>query len=414
MKSNLINEKAQYLWILVMLSMTFPLFQGLPVFNRPYIFWGISLGLALMMTPKYFNSKSFTLVVIYFLIVWINHIAGDNYFKETKICINELLFLFIPSSMIYFLFKYGDFRCFKILLLVFCVCLIESSVISYIANEFLPGIIRLQASGVEEYSSLLLPFMRKGMSDYNMPHALPVLVPGFVYAIKNTKKMMRYFLLISLIALFFIVFVSSSFTALLFVVISLLLSLIINPDSIKTSSIRLITIMVILLPVLSSETVMLSALETADSIFPEESVAHRKITDIEESILYGDAEGGLENRQKLYDITLSEITGRLIIGTDAGVGGHSALLDRLAVLGLVGMIPLFLFVYNQIKHVRNKIKGPQLLYYYVGIIMAVLMMFSKNMSKWSMWFFLLFLLPGMIYYFAPLENNKKLKIDAKK
>ena len=99
-------------------------------------------------------------------------------------------------------------------------------------------------------------------------------------------------------------------------------------------------------------------------------------------------------------MTIAAIFDNPIIGAQEGMGHHSALLDRFASLGLVGFIPLICLLVLQTKYILRKLPSQIHIYYYVGLLAAFMMLISKNITGWGMWFFLFAAMPFLIVYFS--------------
>lgn len=395
----------RYLYILVMLSMTFQLFNFLPIFDRHYIFIALGLFLAFLYAKKMFYGKYFTYLVLYLFLVILNWVSGDDFYGSTKRVIDEFMFLFLPPAMLYSLKTYSEGALFKTMFIVFMVFLLESTVVSVVANIAYPGIMRMMASGemAIEYSAILLPFQRLGMSDYAMPHAIPALLPGLVYLTRNTKGIRMLLSIICIGITMVLVYVSNSSTALLLSVIILLFSFLVNPDRPQRSMIVLFFCMLVFIPFFFNTELQINVLEGVNSFIPEDANIHKKIVDIQSSIAYGDAEGSVENRTLLYQKTMTEFFSNPLIGSNNPVGGHAALLDRLATLGIIGFIPLVMLFYSFTKSLYANLPKNRHFYFLLGLIAALIMLAVKSSMSWALFFVLFFLLPGLLM-FLPQEK----------
>ena len=119
----------------------------------------------------------------------------------------------------------------------------------------------------------------------------------------------------------------------------------------------------------------------------------------------GKATGDLGGRMDKYSISMSILEGSILIGSDMQTGEHSAILDRLACLGLIGWIPYIIYI------IKNTLKQNKLLpkkvsaYYIIGASTAILMLLSKNMSDWDTWFMYFCLLPVMLWQISLGPNE---------
>ena len=401
----------QYLWILVMLSLTFPLSMHWPIFERHYIFIAIGILLTILFAKRFFKQIVFNWTVIFLIIVYLNYIAGDSYFTDLNMVLfQESVNFIIPLSLTFYLFTKHDYGLFKLLIIVFGLFLIECAVISYWANSLLPGIIRLQSNAVsiQQNANILAPYVNIGMTDYAIPHAIPIIIPGLYYAFINSVNNYKVFFIIIIIASIILSYSSESFTALFFTIFSLIISIIsVNKNNSKKTITRILIVSLLFLPIASSKDLQLSSVKFVQSFFPEESLAYKKFSDITTSLTYNEADGSVSSRAITYEKTFDAIINNVIIGSDQDSGGHSAIFDRLAAIGLVGMIPWLMIIIYQIKFTLKYLRGPIRYYYYIGIFLALLMMLLKNMSNWTMWFFVITILPCLLWW---IENSFNLNV----
>ena len=400
MEKNRFTYNNRYLWILVMLSMTFPLFNYLPIFQRHYIFLFLGLVLLFLYAQRLLQTNYFVALFVYIMIVTFNYYIGDVFFRSSNMVVKEATMLVFPLGMYYSLRKYYDKQLFHLILIIFGIFLIESTVIAAIANHQYPGIIRYlsSAEGLEENSQILLPYLKLGISDYAMPHALPVLIAGLVYGVRNTKGFYRIACIVLIVTTFVLAYVSNSSTALIMTLIVFFFSLLINPKKSHKNVITIFIMFLFITPVLSNKDVQVGMLKGLNLLVPEEANIHRKIEDIEASIIYGDAEGTVENRTIQYGLTIDEFLKHPLLGTSELTGGHSSVLDRFATLGIVGMFPFVLFLILFSKSVLRSLPRDRHFYYLLGFFSAIVMLTSKNAMSWAMWLCVLFLLPGILLF----------------
>ena len=396
------------LWIVVILDLTFQIFNYLPLFQRHYLFWFIGFVLIFLYSRYYFRSPSFFWMAIYLLIVVLNCLWGDHFFNSlSTILTREAINFIFPVAFTYYLFRSSNYHLFKLLMVFFGFFLIESSIVSVWANYMYPGLMRLQASAemAAGNASILDPFKAFGLSDYNLPHAIPALIPGLVYALRESRKIQRLLFLVILVSSIALAYASTSFTALFLTLTSLIMSILISKDNVHSTKLRLVLVGFFVIPFAFSIQLQSLTVRAVQSFFPEESIISRKLADIDDSILYGDSEGAVDNRATLYEKTFYCIAENPIFGTDDdSIGGHSAIPDRIAALGIIGFIPYVLFIFFQMKFTCFYIKGPKRFYLYVGLVAALVMLTVKGVHDWSIWLFLLTLLPGLLWWIGDQEG----------
>ena len=382
-----------YLYIVVAVCMTFTITERIPVVGRPWVAGplGVLLGMYLVKIKEWKNI--FVILIVYGLVVFLNFFSGDTYFDSAVMVAYELMYLFVPFTM--FLYFQRVPQSANLLKTIFIFFLIECTAVSVYADSVFPGLIRMQSNGdsIREYWSLLGPFRRMGLSSYGLPHAIPVFIPALVYIIKRQTGKHRWGGVILLLTSLSLVYVSNSSTA-------LILSLIVTPMSFFVSGKRgnsVLLLFVIVMPLVLNQTVQVKVLESLSSLTQNNSLFETKRIDIEESIMYGEVQGGVAVRQSLYAASFEAFFENPIMGVnDKKYGGHSALLDRLAMLGFLGFLPLSLLFYRIYKFTLKCLPKESRVYYKMGFLVGIIMLSAKNMFGWAMFFFMFFLLPMLI------------------
>ena len=358
-----------------------------------------------------FKEKAFIWLLPYFLVVFMNYISGDLYFDSYGDVFQEVAFLFFASSITYYSFRKTKVFFSNVLISLVLLIIIYYSISSLLIEQTSPGIIRetVYMSNLGETKELQLLYLQ-GLINYQLPHALPILIPPLVMNVreKNNKKYRKMFCLFALVSIAIIVYISNAATALFLSSLILLLSLVVRNDSMKNNATRLFLTMIVAIPLLYNADVILEPLMRLFSS-TDDSLYYDKIESLLKSSESGTATGSLASREAKYDITLTQIGENFLLGTNENTGGHSALIDRLACLGIVGWIPYLCFLYYQIIITRKYINRNSLAYYYLGLTAAIIMLVSKNMSNWETWFMALTILPLMIW----LPNQKNLKKSKK-
>lgn len=412
---DMVNSKqnwVSYSYIMVMLVMTFPVFKSNVSSNLAFAFcWIISISIAILFLKNYTKSNLFISLLVYSSIVLLNYLSGDVYFYSHFYVLNEFFMLFISTSMVWFYIPNIKRSKFDLLLLLFGLFLIESAIVSFYITIDNPGLLRQMSSeeGMKDNYDVIVPYFKIGMSDYSIPHALPIIIPGLVYAIKKTKYYYKVFYIVVLISSVILANSSGSVTALLLSILSLFLSLIISGKSLKRSKNRIVVALIIFMPFFLNQSMQLSVFDTIGNVFPENNYLQTKIDDMKASIISDRAQGTVASREDKYNLTFDAIVNNIIIGTNEKFGGHSTIPDRWATLGIVGFIPYILFLCFSIKYVLKFIRGSSLYYYYIGAGIALLLLLTKSMGAWLVWFSFLFLLPCTLVYYSKDVETCKLK-----
>jgi hypothetical protein len=261
-----------------------------------------------------------------------------------------------------------------------------------------PGIVRsiVHTESMQDYIRRI-EIYKKGVTSYAMPHAFSFIVPPLIYALKSKNLLFkeRSFALAIIIICSLMVFYSQSTGALVILLFSFITSFIVTEKSIKKNIIRLIGLGLMAVVILNTET-LISILEFFGAK-TETLTYYGKIEDAMTMLENGGSVGEIATRQELHNMSLNAFLNNLLLGTNKGsdIGGHAYFMDRAGLLGLVGIIPLFLFFFFQVKTTYKSLPNSTKMYYLIGVTACIILGFQKNMAGFEYWFYLFLLLPAL-------------------
>lgn len=396
--------------LLVAIS-TFMLFRGWPLLGRQWLFLLLSLMVIIFAVPGYFkNSKTFQAIFFYLLVMIFNMVAGDKMFGKPLTIFSDITSLVIPTGLTYYMFRKSDYKTMTTLIVSFFILLVYTAIASFMIDQMNPGIIRY----IIEYTNKggeIAPFMslfRMGLSNYYLPHALPVLIPPLFLGIRNNtiSKNVRFLLIITLMSILLLVFLSGATTALLLSLIVLVCMLIIRKGSTSRNLITISLIVAISIPFIVNQEFLLPFLYGVENVLGESDFTG-KVVEFQDAVVYGEATGDAGVRQSLYEKSFVAFNENPLLGTNEQIGGHSALLDRLASFGIIGFIPLLLCFYYHLTSVLGMLEKKYHIYYYMGVFMCVLMLSLKNMFNWEMMVVSFTILPISLFVLRKDYSKKK-------
>lgn len=384
----------------------YTLFQGwIPHWGAViYLSLAFSIILFFPRSLEFFGNRVFIFFVLYSTIILLNILTGDKYWGGSPFSIISSLLMMLSSLMAvhYFLQKSEDrFQFGANLVLIVLILLILTTISTGVLSIANPQVVRFAMEESNHYGddTILKEMFRFGMSNYYLPHAIPVIIPAFVLCIKNRNlKIKRWIGILGLLLSFALIFYSGATTSLLLGVIALLASMAISSDG-KSTVRRMLLVGVLILPFLSQELV-LNAVRTLENAVGEDNYFYYRLVDIEDSITGETMEGDINVRQDLYDQSWDAFIKNPILGTDDEVGGHSVLLDFLATLGLVGILPFLGLILSLFFWTKKRLPPGSSIYYTVGFMTGILMLGLKSMNNMEMWFFLICFLPILIIRFG--------------
>lgn len=363
-------------------------------------FW-LVLGIIALITvvPQFFKTKAFYALVMYGVVVVFNHIMGDGYYASWPFLISDISSLVFYGGVYYYLFHGAENKTRNVIMYFLLFVIVFTSIGTYFADKSSPDIVRAMVLYSNKGADNS-PFYRMGVCHYSMPHALPVLIAPFFLWLKSNriKRKIKYLMLLVLLFLLLLVWTSGATTPLLISVFALFVSLFIGPQkTYKNNLLILAIVFAITIPLLTDE-VQLEVIHYLEGVVPEENANYGKLQDFENNIIYGEASGDMAARSDLYGKSISAFLNNMVLGTNnkLSVGGHSVILDRFAMLGIVGMLPFLLFFYYLFKDMYYNTPSNRRIFILIGIICFVLMLLLKNILGMWMYTAVFVMLPLMV------------------
>lgn len=391
------NKQATWLFPILITLCTFTVFRSWPLLERDWLIQGITFFITLFTISRFYTSRIFFFIVFYCSVLCLNVLAGDTLYDDYVVVVLELFKYCIPAAITYYFLKTNNKKGIEITVYLFLSLIVFTTISSFIISLSFPGVIRLYVSHVNGHLDIseFTPFLRLGMSNYYLPHALPVLIPALFVGVlnRNFKGYLRFFFLIVWISIVVLTYLSGATTAVLFSILFSFMVLFVRRKSLSKNLVTFVIGFLIIIPLMAERQVLLVVLDSLEEKLVGTDYASKvvQLADIVES---GEVTGGDAGaRSDLYTQTLTQFVKHPIFGTDDSVGGHSAFLDRMACLGLIGIIPFLLFFVYQMKFVLKYISKNLKVFYVLGMIIAFLMLFLKYMLYFEMSVIMLTILP---------------------
>lgn len=396
------------------LAILFPfiLFAATSMFVRAWIpmfysSWATLLAgclISVIVVPSFLRTHWFACIAVYSLVVLLNWYSGDEFFAQINSVLNEIAVFFLFSSVTFYLFKYDDVKCFYYTYYIMLVMVGIATVGSLVVNTLIPGIVRMQNTIVAygNYSDIL-NYYKMGMSNYLLPHGLPVIIPPLILLIKRSKGLdrIRVSSILFLVFTLIIVYLSGSTTALLLSVVALTTFVIGD----KKRGINRIPIYLALcaLPILFFTDLVSSLISLFSSETAEVYAYH-----IEDMANYSanQAEGDTSLRMSLYKMSLDAFAQNPIWGSNGLVSGHSVILDRLGSLGFLGILPFIGILYFFYQYVGAHLEKVERSYFNISFLLGISMLLIKGIEDKEVWLMLLVVAPVVLYISNRVERQK--------
>ena len=404
MGSNSIYRGLSYLLVFLLAALSFPIIPGwIPPLQKTWVSLVMAFLVYTVLAQKLSWGKSTACLLFYFIVLFFNAKMGDVLIPSTQIAIVEVLFLYVPSAVVLWCFSQENISFIKTVLIVSLALFAIEAVSSFIILQVEPMIIRTlyKIATDEGDTGIMYEYYRTGLMDYSMAHAIPILIPPLFYVYKKVASTVKtkIFLLTSIAGCVFLTWLSDSTTALILAVLFLVIGFLTNVSDIRRSFRKLIIIGIIALPIAASDDVQLAVLDAAETVLGSESVFAEKIEEFRYSIEnQGKMTGDMQGRVDRYNKSLDMFFTNPLWGTNTKPGNHASLIDRLGAFGLLGFIPLMLFFWYSLKHISTYLPADSLVFFIQGIFAAMVMLGTKGMWNWSMFYNLFIMLPFIIYY----------------
>jgi hypothetical protein len=244
------------------------------------------------------------------------------------------------------------------------------------------------------------------VAGYAFAHGVPLLFPYLVYWVKKSDFKIKAIWVFVLGAVSFFILKANFGASLIVSFFCILLSFLITSD--KTLNIVLLVTMMLVAALFLNKSIVLSSLQLVEPFF-EETVIANKISDIKGSIIASGVEGSVYNRGALYLGSWKAFLGSPLFGVtyrgDAFIGGHSFVLDNLAIGGLSGFSLLVLIIWGMFKRLILIIDKNKRIYFLISLsVFVILNCVKANIGGGSL-FILFVVVPALS--FAHYKPNIK-------
>lgn len=410
---NNIKLLASIILLFIVVVLTFTPAEGyFPIFRHTGVYLFLGMATLFPFTNKFFTSQQFFWLIFSAFVMTLNVLSQDWYYSGVTKVLAEIFMLILAAMITQYAIQEGNKYLFlKWFIMTFFAIVAIETIASFILDQQMPGAIRAlfsESIHTGERSEFLYPYYRLGLSNYTLPHAMPMLIPPLVMGFreKSNPKILRIWSLVFLIFALELVWLSGVMTAFLMAILFLLLS--IYTSFSKRPSMKLFILFGLLfMPFIFSEELKMYVLQISQDIFSGNDYIYGKLLLLEENMKYDEATGDVAERQNLYLMSIYEFLNNIFIGTNNPMSNHSVFLDRLGTLGLVGFVPYMMFYYIQLKKLRRYIPKLNLIYFDVAIAAGLLMLLFKGVGNWEIYLTLFAVTPLLVIYLSPKQIIKK-------
>lgn len=225
---------------------------------------------------------------------------------------------------------------------------------------------------------------------YTLLHAYIIIIPALYYCFSSFKNWLHWVYLIGLLLSIYVILKSSITTVIGLLLVVIPISIIISSKN-KSKVSLFFPIFLLLLFVMYKTGLLISLLDVIRPYF-EGTAVEEKIDSFEILLTTGSSTGSIDVREEKHVLSINSFFSNILIGGDVA-GGHSSILDRLGLMGLVGFIPYFMMYYSLCKQWYKKSHRPYNRYYLLGAFSALVLLYYKGIFGQEGNLFLMVLLP---------------------
>lgn len=378
-------------------------FAGIKVLSAE-LWVAIFFFAVIVLAWRTFFRRSLLPLYIYGIAAYLMHLVGHFHYSAAPWIQAQVVPLFL-SALLYELFVVKDSVNARRVVAASLIMLFVSLILNIAGLYKYPIAVR-EIVGRSMGTDLVFYYAKLGIEGYGFYSGLPPLIPVLVYAtFKAKRKYLRYLASAMIVLIFIAIILCTITTPLILSLLGLFLSLIIRSLNKKTMAITVFSVMFALILIVTPIGVIRRTIPILISISPSDDVALR-LSDIDYA-LSGNFEvterstelTSLEARMQRVYWNLGTFIEHPLFGSSLNnVRGsfHLFWLYLIATVGMVGTIPLLLFISITVRKNARRLSPEAKKYYYASFMLFVLMGVFKNITGWHMYMISFFIVPGLI------------------
>lgn len=332
--------------------------------------------LLIVVSDKLFGNKSIIMATIYSAIVIILRSIGVEYFE---LYLSQIVTTFFSICCMEHYIKTKDERFAKYVLITYFGCFVFMCLISIPQFYLFPEITRQLVFA--EHDGNHVESIYYWSIAYSSMHEIPLLLIPLIALIKFADNFTyKIISILSITILFVALLLGDATTPLLLSVVIIFVLAFYKTKKPFSYNLKRLFIVSGLLVILLNKVVLISLLTTIQPLF-EGTTNFSKIEDTKYQIQSGqvDEDTNLGQRDLAYNMS-KKVFWSHPLGVEMGnekIGKHSFILDHLAVLGLILIIPLVILTYQRYYVIVGRLKYYK--FFFIVCYMAFLAMaYSKN------------------------------------
>ena len=393
--------------------------QTLPPINLVFRFgytlkFALFVGVGIALFPSLLSKRSIGACCFYGLVMFAYFMVGNAFLNSIISIITLLLIMLSGLLMAEYAIKYD--RNYKFTLAI-VICLFASNVFMALVSipqlMVNPDIIRWEShfSEMEGGEMSFVWLMR-----YQTVHGIPFLIAPLVFLCRRSfskNKKLSVIWIGTTAILLYVVFLSNATTALLLSLLMIIISLAFNRERFDKKSVTSIIIVGLLSLILVQPATIVAVLSFVQQFMDPSGSGYKRIEEVCYGLTYGvESDGDLGARQDLYSSSSNLFLDSPLYGTSTPelISQHSWIFDRLALFGIIFIIPLmllFVFHYKTMYYSLNRTR----FVYVVGVSCMLIMLLTKNDFGQGTWLYGFAYLPILCRYIDYLfDKSFKVKL----
>ena len=372
----------------------------------------IFVGGFMVLYPRLLTKRSIIAMFVYGLVMFMYFMLGNKFFPAINNVVIPFLFMMSGLLIAEYTLQYDyDYKYTRLVLITVFLCNLLMTAITVPQFALNPNIVygTIVNSEMGDAERQLYSFV----ISYQTVHGIALVMAPLVFLSRKLfreHKVQSLLLSAGTIVLLYVVYKSNGTTAMLMSLMMAGVGLVVNIEQFNKKSLHRFVFIGLLGFILIQPGVIVPILKTMQSTMETNSGNYKKLDAVQDKILFDESVGDLGYREELYQSSVTLFMESPIWGTSSPdkIGKHSYICDRLALYGLLFIIPLVLvFVYHD-KTVYRSLRHTKVIYVF-SIAGMLFMLLMKNEFEQGTWLYGFAYLPLLCRYADYVIDNNGVK-----
>lgn len=295
------------------------------------------------------RNKSFVAIISLLILEFIFYFVR-RYYQNGIVGIYSILYIFNPILVTIYLFERKEYQCIKFLAYTTLISLVFTSITTFIGLKQYPDLARVLATITDSQSSTLDYAKKNNIGGFDIVYSMVLAVPLYYYFINNNLKNNIIKLLLKIITflLLLLFVIEAQYTTALLLVCSIT---VISIMIIKFNWKYIILLSLIFLLSFDVISIRLSKMVSNISDNIDSQVISLRLDELASTLNSGKTSGqDISERSDAYEKSIDIFKENVVTGCwyndEVYPGGHSTILDTLAMSGIVIFIVIIICFYN--------------------------------------------------------------------